>query len=453
MGVHKYFKDSVNADVGYRRIWHIAFPIIIGSLVQNLLNITDTIFLGRLGVVALGAGAIGGLLHLAAVMVAYGFTIGTQIVVARRFGQKKYGSIGITLTHSFYFLLTLSLLLFWVLWQMAPVILSATLKSPRVMVAAVEFISWRKWGLFFVVISLLFQSFFIGIGRTKIISVANIVVVITNIILDYCMIFGNFGFPAMGIAGAALASVIAELLGAVFYVVYTMVAIDSVKYNLFAFTRFSSNFLRPLLRVSLPTMLQNLLSFSCWLLFFLFIENMGERVLAASNIVRSLYVLLLIPVWGFASATSSLTSYLIGSGRKEEVIGLVMRSEMLSLASVLVVLVVSAFFSHDLLMLFTTDMALVKFTSPILLVVAVAGPMLSIGMIAFQAVAGTGKTNITLLFETSDLVIYLIFAFLFSMVLHFSISAVWTVEILYGTFLAVSSLLYLKYGKWRNASI
>lgn len=180
---------------------------------------------------------------------------------------------------------------------------------------------------------------------------------------------------------------------------------------------------------------------------------MGERVLAASNIVRSLYVLLLIPVWGFASATSSLTSYLIGSGRKEEVIRLVMRSEMLSLASVLVVLVVSAFFSHDLLMLFTTDVTLVKFTSPILLVVAVAGPMLSIGMIAFQAVAGTGKTNITLLFETSDLVLYLFFAFLFSTVLHFSISAVWTVEILYGTFLAVSSLLYLKYGKWRNASI
>lgn len=453
MGLGGYWKDSVNADVGYRRIWQIALPIIIGSLVQNLLNITDTIFLGRLGVIALGAGAIGGLLHLAAVMVAYGFTIGTQIVVARRYGQKKYGSIGITLTHSFYFLLTLSLLLFWVLWQMAPTILSATLKSPRVMVAAVEFISWRKWGLFFVVISLLFQAFFIGIGRTKVISIANILVVATNIILDYCMIFGKFGFPAMGIAGAALASVLSELLGSVFYIVYTMVFIDSVKYNLFAFTRFSVNFIKPLLRVSLPTMFQNLLSFSCWLLFFLFIENMGERVLAASNIVRSLYVLLLIPVWGIASATSSLTSYLIGSGRKEEVMGLVMRSEMLSLLSVIGVLAVSTFFSHDLLLLYSTDMTLVEFTTPILRVVAIAGPMLSIGIIAFQAVAGTGKTNITLLFETSDLVLYLLFAFLFSSVWHFSASAVWTVEILYGSFLAVASLLYLRYGKWRNASI
>jgi putative efflux protein, MATE family len=452
-GVLRHFQDSTKVDVNYRRIWQISLPIIIGSLVQNLLNITDTIFLGQLGVVELGAGAIGGLLHLAAVMVAYGFAIGTQIVISRRYGQKKYASIGITLTHSFYFLLIIAVSLFWVLWQFTPIILSATLKSPRIIDASIEFIAWRKWGLFFVIIGLLAQSFFIGIGHTKVISVANSFMVAVNIILDYCLIFGNFGFPAMGISGAAFASVLAEMSGALFYIVYIMVSVDRVKYNLFAFTRFSASFLKPLLRISLPTMLQNLLSFSCWLLFFFIIENMGEKVLAASNIVRSLYVILLIPVWGISSATSSLTSYLIGGGRKEEVVGLVFRAELLSFIAVLLILGVSTFFSYDLLMLYTTDRALVDFTAPILLVVAIAGPVLSVGMIAFQAVAGTGNTNITLLIETVNLILYLLVAFLFSSVWHFSVSTVWTVEILYGSFLAISSFLYLKYGKWRNTSI
>lgn len=442
----------MNSETGYRRIWQIAVPIIIGSIVQNLLNIIDTIFLGRLGEVALGAGAIGGLLHLAAVMVAYGFTIGTQIVVARRYGQKKYGSIGITLTHSLYFLSVLVLLLFWVLWQMAPTILGSMIHSPRIMEASIVFLSWRKWGLFFVTISLLFQAFYIGIGKTRIISVANSLAVITNIVLAYGLVFGNLGLPKMGIAGAALASVIAELVGCLFYIIYTMITVDSAKYNLFAFTRFSSNFFNPLLRISLPTMFQNLLSFTSWLLFFLFVEGMGERVLAASNIVRSLYVLLLIPVWGIASATSSLTSFLIGRGRKEEVMGLVWRAEVLSLGCVMVVMVITSLFARDLLSLYSNDLSLIEYTLPVLYVVAIAGPVLSVGFIAFNAVAGTGKTNVTFILETADLGLYVLLGFLFTKVLHLSISAAWTVEIFYGLFMAVAALLYLKYGNWRSSS-
>jgi len=335
---------------------------------------------------------------------------------------------------------------------MAPTILGSMIHSPRIMEASIVFLSWRKWGLFFVTISLLFQAFYIGIGKTRIISVANSLAVITNIVLAYGLVFGRLGMPQMGIAGAALSSVIAELVGCLFYIIYTVIKVDSAKYNLFAFTRFSSNFFKPLLRISLPTMLQNLLSFTSWLLFFLFVESMGERVLAASNIVRSLYVLLLIPVWGIASATSSLTSFLIGRGRKEEVMGLVWRAEILSLGCVLVVFLITGFFARDLLSLYTSDISLIEYTIPVLYVVALAAPVLSMGIIAFNGVAGTGKTTITLLLETTDLGIYVLLGFLFTSVLHLSISAVWTVEIFYGLFMAVTALLYLRYGNWRNAA-
>ncbi len=102
----------MKTSVTYREIWLIAYPIIIGSVAQNLLNITDTAFLGRVGPVALGAGAIGGIFYLTSAMLAWGFGIGTQIIIARRKGEQSYSEIGRTFQHGFYFQLPLALVLF-----------------------------------------------------------------------------------------------------------------------------------------------------------------------------------------------------------------------------------------------------------------------------------------------------------------------------------------------------
>ncbi len=72
-------------------------------------------------------------------------------------------------------------------------------------------------------------------------------------------------------------------------------------------------------------MMQNFFSMASWLAFFLFIEKLGESALAVSNIIRSFYVILMIPMWGFGSATNTLVSNLIGRGKQAEVMSLVMK--------------------------------------------------------------------------------------------------------------------------------
>ena len=76
-------------DIKYSRIWQIAYPIILGSIAQNLINFTDTAFLGRVGEIALGAGALGGLFYLAVIMLGLGFSTGAQIIIARRTSTPK----------------------------------------------------------------------------------------------------------------------------------------------------------------------------------------------------------------------------------------------------------------------------------------------------------------------------------------------------------------------------
>ena len=74
-----------------KEIWRVTYPIFLGLLAQNVINVTDTAFLGRVGEVALGAAAMGGLLYICVYTIAFGFSVGSQILIARRNGE---GTIG-----------------------------------------------------------------------------------------------------------------------------------------------------------------------------------------------------------------------------------------------------------------------------------------------------------------------------------------------------------------------
>ena len=77
-----------------KEIWRVTYPILLGLLAQNIINVTDTAFLGHVGEVALGAAAMGGLLYICVYTVAFGFSIGSQILIARRNGEGNYRDVG-----------------------------------------------------------------------------------------------------------------------------------------------------------------------------------------------------------------------------------------------------------------------------------------------------------------------------------------------------------------------
>ncbi len=104
---------KLSLNISYKRIWSIAYPIILGSVAQNLINVTDTAFLGRVGEVALGASAIGGMFYLVFINLGLGFGTGAQIIIARRFGEGDKKMVGKTFDHALYFMLPLSILAFF----------------------------------------------------------------------------------------------------------------------------------------------------------------------------------------------------------------------------------------------------------------------------------------------------------------------------------------------------
>jgi putative MATE family efflux protein len=443
----------LKTSVTYREIWRIAYPIIIGSVAQNLLNVIDTAFLGRVGEVALGAGAIGGIFYLVFTMLAWGFGIGTQIIIARRNGEHAFHEIGRTFQHGFYFMVPVALGLFSIMQFFSGDILKLIIKSPGIYQGFRDFMAFRSYGIFFAGINMLFSGFYIGISKTKVITWATSTAVFVNIILDYGLIFGHLGLPEMGIGGAALASSVSEFASMVLFALYTIYRLDGKKYNLNKIARFDDALYKRIIRVATPVMLQNVFSMTAWLTFFLFIEKLGEQALAVSNIIRSFYIILIIPVWGFSSAASSLVSNLIGQGREQEVMSFIYKVVKLCLLGIFLTVFVGSLFPGQALRIYTDDINLIKASIPALYVIYFAAFFLAIAFIFFSAVSGTGKTQVSFVIEMVVLTFYLLIAYILADVLRMKIQVVWLSECFYSIMIGLMSYWYLIKGKWKTSIV
>ena len=439
----------MKTTIPYSRIWAVAYPIILGSIAQNLVNFTDTAFLGRVGEIALGAGALGGIFYLAVIMLGLGFSTGSQIIIARRLGEGKLKEIGPVVNHSVIFLFILALISFLLLRYGSVFILKNFIQSPSVYEGTITFLQYRSFGIFFAFMNFAHQSFFVGLTKTKVVTYTTLVLAGVNIIFDYLLIFGKFGFPEMGIAGAALASSIAEACALLYYVIYTRVTIKFSDYNLFRFKILSVKRMMNILNISFPMMLQSFFSLSVWFIFFLFVEKLGETALAVSNIIRSIFVVLMVPIWGFATATNTLVSYLIGLKRQEEVMSLIYKIIALCFAGVLGVVSVILIFRESVFRIYTHDDNLIALGIPVLYVISGAAILFSASFILFNSVSGTGKTRSSLLIEIIVLTIYLVYTYSIITFWHANVTAAWTAELLYSTILGSFSFLYMKSNRWK----
>ncbi len=442
----------MKAQISDREIWSIALPIMLGNIAQTIITFTDTAFLGHLGVVALGASMLAGLFYLLFTTVALGFAIGIQIIVARRFGERNYGRIGVIFQHGSLFVLLLGMILFSVLYFFSDPLLLRIIDSPNIYAASMEYIEYRQFGILFVCFNFLYRALYVGISNTKVITYSTIIMAVVNIVLDYCLIFGNLGFPQMGIGGAALASLCAEISAFVFFSVYSFSSLRKREYGMFKVHRLESELMCRILRISTPTMVQKLFSFSVWFIFFILIEKMGETATGISSITRSVYLILIIPCFAFSTTTNTLVSRIIGEGKREQVFPTINKVLKNCLFCTIPVIILAALFPVQIAGIYTNDLNLAHLVVPSILVVCSGTIFQGIGNAYFEAVSGTGNTTAALYLETTVLVFYVLFIMAMTY-LTTRVELVWTAEILYGALLGILCYLYMKFARWDKKSV
>ena len=436
-----------------KQIWDVSYPIFLSLLAQNVINVTDTAFLGRVGEVELGASAMGGLFYICAFTIAFGFSTGSQIIMARRNGERNYREVGPVMIQGCFFLFVMAAILFVLSRLFAGDVMRFLISSDAILQATEEFLDWRVFGFFFSFINVMFRALFIGITRTKVLTLSALVMAFINVLLHYLLIFGKGGFPELGIKGAAIASVAAEAIVTLFYLIYTRMTVDSEKYRLNHIGSFNPRLLKHVLDISIFTMLQYFISLSTYFMLFVAVEHLGQRELAIANIVRSVYVVLLIPINALSTVTNTFVSNCIGAGHREEVIPVIRKITWITLSVVSLLVLLSCLFPSGILAIYTNDMTLVQASIPSLYVICGALVVASVANIVFNGVTGTGNTRSAFAIEIGTLVFYSLFIYVAGMRLYLPVAVCFLSEFIYYVGLLVASVIYLKKASWQNKKI
>lgn len=422
----------------YKQIWLINFPVMMSILMEQLINITDAIFLGHVGEVELGASALAGIYYLAVYMLSFGFSIGMQVMIARRNGEQHYKETGRTFFQGVYFLSGMAVILCLLLHLASPLILCRLITSDEIYQAVIHYLDWRSFGLLFSFPFLAFRSFLVGITTTKALSVAAIMAICINMPFNYLLIFKL----NLGISGAAMASSLAEFGAFIVLLLYMWVRVDKVKYGLKVV--YDGKVLIKLLRISVWSMLHSFISVAPWFLFFVAIEHLGELQLAVANIIRSISTLFFVIVNSFAATTGSLVSNLIGANETKNVFPLCHRIIRLGYAVGFPLIILALIFHQSIIGAYTDNVAVLQIAWSPFVVMLLNYVFALPGYVYMNAVTGTGATRTAFIFQSITIASYLLYLWGLSY-WNVPLAAYWTVEYLFVIFLGIQAVVYLKY--------
>jgi putative MATE family efflux protein len=290
-------------------LWAISLPLVFVELGEMVVHVTDTVLLAHVGQAELGAVALGDVVLELAVVPALGLVEAVQIVVARRAGQERLHDLRRAFVRGMFLIGLVSVAAALSIVLLAPALASGLAGSAGVADRLASFLRIAAVGIVFETASLGLGALCVGLGRTRILLGATAVLVVTNLTLDSVLIFGRFGFPALGIEGAAIGSALAEVAA---FGVLAAYFLRNLKIWPMRERASGDGLTRSLFDTAWPVSLEAALDTARWLFFFLVMAQLGEEALAASSIVYACYAAFTIPAVGFAETACSLVSHLVG---------------------------------------------------------------------------------------------------------------------------------------------
>ncbi len=441
-----------------KQILSLSVPIMIGSAAQQIITLSDSVFLFPKGEDDFAAIGFAGVFYLIIAAIGYGFSKGGQIMIARRDGEGNDSNIGANFQAMMIFEFILSIILFAFIWFICPIIFRIALESDIIYDKSLEYLKYRSFGIFFSYVGMCFIALYTGIARPGFIMVDTIILGVLNIILNYGLINGLWGLPDMGIAGAGLASTISEIVAFIIFLLYMLWDKEIRKYELTQKFKINVELIKTQFSVALPIVVQSVLGLGSWFIFFAIIDNLGERELAKANLVRVVYMVLSIPVWGFCSGINTITSNCIGQKRYDLLMPVTLKTSILTLA-IIYIMMFPILMAPEYLLTFIfrygndADLSIIGESVPILYTLIGVLTTFGVGAIYFNALSGTGATLDGLKIQIVCIIFYLIYTY--SIVNYFGKGQVWawSGEMLYWLIMFFATYWYLKSNRWKKVIV
>jgi len=444
---------SLQVTISSKQILAISLPIALAIMVPQVNFVINNIFLGALSSEALAIGGITGVFYLIFGVMGQGLNNGLQALISRRAGENRVDEIGILFSQGVIISIFLSILGISFTYFVAPSIFHSLLHDPQRANTVIEFLKIRIWGIPFLFIYQMRNALLVGTNQSKYLIIGTATEALFNIFFDYSLIFGHFGFTAMGLNGAAYASIISEVMGLL--VIYLVIHYQKIGARFELFKSFTAQweYIKLILVQSSPIMMQYMISIISWEFFYILIEHRGEQALAVSNSMRNIFGFFGSFTWAFAATANTMVSNIIGQNMQDKVIPLINKIVKWSFGFALMVCILLNVFAHQFLSIYGQSEGFMQAGIPVLRVVSFALLIMSIATIWLNAVTGTGQSKINLAIEFVAIIIYILYAYLTIEHFQLPITIGWMCEIIYWLTLLIPSYLYIQSKRWKDKKI
>ena len=437
-------------STSYKQIIKISVPIMLASAAQQVIQLSDSVFLSHYSENDFASIGLVSVFYLMIVAIAYGFSKGGQIIIARRSGEGDKKQIQRSFYNLVYLELILAVIIFLFL-RYGTDFAFGFIDNPEVKARSLLYIKMRAFGVFFSFLGVAIIAFLTGVARTRFIIWDTLVLLVVNVVLNYVFIFGKFGAPEMGIEGAALASSLAEVAAFVVFLFYFAFSKVPRQIGMIALPKFDFTRIKQILNISVPIVSQSVVSLGGWFLFFAFIENfLGLHDLAVSNLVRNIYLILIIPSWGFSSGINTIISHFIGNRKRMAVMPMTYRTALVNLLTTIIfavpILLYPSFFLGTLFG--GEEMNLFADARGSLYVLFFILCTYSVSIIYFNGMVGAGATIYGLLVQFVGSASYLVVVFILLKYGFGGLELAWGSEMIYWVIMMVMSYRYLRSKKW-----
>jgi len=383
----------------HQKILKLSIPAAINSLLDMLQVITDLIMVGRISAFAVAAVGLG----LQSLMLVFAILtvlhIGTSALLSRFVGagQMQRASVGLSTLLRFAFFLSLPMMLLWYFLASNVYVWFGT--APEVIALGEDYVQMLTWMLPFVFVKLVFVTALNASGDTQTPMKVKIASIILNVFLNYLFIFGNLGFPELGVLGAAVGTVIVNMLELIVYGVLYL----RRKMPYTPAWHYSKSLLKRALKVGIPASFERTLTFSSFMLFTLVIAHYGTEILAGYQIGLRVEGLAFMPGIGFTIAAMALMGQGLGAKKPEQSREDVLLVLKYTVGFMFFLSFFMIFMPEKIVWFFTDDAQTIEEASLYLRIVGFSQIPLAFNFVLSGALRGAGDTKRTLKINLTSL--------------------------------------------------
>ncbi|MEH0157518.1 MATE family efflux transporter [Limibacter armeniacum] len=423
----------------YRDNLKLAIPVVISQAGQTLTNVADNVMIGHYNTLSLSAAAFVNSVFVIFLVLGIGFSIGLTPLVGQAFGQQKYEDTGHLLKHSLLLNVVLSLIVLIILNNSTPLLYHLG-QEAEVVTTGITYFKVLNWSMLPIMVFFTFKQFAEGVSSTKPAMVMTLISNGLNVFLNYLLIYGNWGFPELGLDGAGYATLTARIAMALGMAYYTM---SSKRFRAFLNTFFDLSYVwstfKSILKISFPISMQFVMEVAAFAIGAIMVGKIGKTEIAAHQIAIGMASVTFMIASGVASAVTIRTSNQLGAGKIGEARLLTWSALHIIILFMCMTSVVFMLGNRLIPSLHTPDEAVIRIAAPMMIVAAFFQLVDGIQVVTFGALRGISDVKIpTIIAFFAYWVIALPAGYIMAFYLGFNELGIW-----YGFLLGLSTAAIL----------